>query len=183
MSRTGCYTTIRAADDERTSLGARILEYEEFTEYMETVSLEAVVSWRADDPDAYPKNEYAHLEGFEHPRQDVTLRTSNDTFTLHNIAHNRKEFWEFWPRIAAVCEPFTVLHSPEENVFPRSHDIALGRRDAHILRLSGEPNSLTVSKVPLSDTKNTEVLHEFEWEDRDPTSELDDWFRRIYNHY
>lgn len=166
MSHYSTYSPLFTGPMTSPDTGVKITDYENFAHIREEVHPEwafsPVIDWKAENPDSYPKEQYAYLYGFTYPDESLSQYDEYDTFHLNKASPGSQLFTNLWYAVAMTCEPFKVLMYEGSSSFPRMNQLAMAETDLSVKRLDCEPGRIEIVNVPLTDSEE-EVVDTLEW--------------------
>lgn len=165
MSYYVTYSPLFTGTLDSPEIGVRITDYENFdhlrTEVHPEWAFNAELEWKTEDPESYPKEQYAYLYGFTYPDGNLSRYDLDDSFSLNKVAPSSPLFTNLWYAVSMTCEPFSVLmHKGAE--FPSTNRLAIEGGNLSVNRLDCEPGHLEIVEVPLDGAEST-VVDTFDW--------------------
>lgn len=166
MSYYGTYSPLFTGSMDDPDPGVQISDYENFEHICSTVhdewAFDPEIEWR-EEPDTYPKQQYAYLYGFTTHADSLSQYDECDTWSINKLTPTSPLFTNVWYAVSATCEPFSVLMN-EGAAFPRTNGLAFNRGDLSVHRLDCEPGHIELVNVPLDGSEEEELVDTYDWD-------------------
>lgn len=167
MSYYATYSPLFTGTMDSPEAGVQITDYKNFKHICETVHDEWAftpeIEWR-EEPDTYPKKQYAYLYGFTNTSETLSQYDECDTWSINKLTPTSPLFNNVWYAVSMTCEPFSVLMHNGSSEFPRTNAIAFNNSDCSVQRLDCSPGCIEQVEVSLADYEETHI-ETYEWDE------------------